>query len=37
VSHLKKIGCIAFAHILEELRNKLDNMREKCIFIGYNE
>jgi hypothetical protein len=37
VSHFKIFGCIAFAHIPEELRKKLDNRSEKCIFIGYSE
>jgi hypothetical protein len=37
VSHFRIFGCIAFAHILEELRKKLVNIIEKCIFIRYNE
>ena len=36
VSHLKVFGCIAYAHIPDELRKKLDPKTEKCIFIGYS-
>ena len=32
VSHLKVLGCIAFA--LVNFRSKLDEKYEKCIFIG---
>ena len=31
------LGCIAYKHVPKELREKLDNKSEKCIFIGYNE
>jgi hypothetical protein len=34
---LHNFCCIAYAHVPEELRRKLDNRSEKCIFIGYNE
>ena len=37
ISHLKKFGCASFAHVPKELRNKLDDRSEKCIFIGYND
>lgn len=37
VSHLRVFGCVAHAHIPKELRNKLDDRSEKCIFVGYNE
>jgi hypothetical protein len=37
VSHFIIFGCITFSHIPEEMRKKLDNRSEKCIFIGYNE
>ena len=37
VSHFRVFGCIAFAHVPEELRKKLDDRSEKCIFIGYSE
>lgn len=37
VAHFRIFGCIAFAHVPEELRQKLDNRSEKCIFVGYSE
>ena len=36
VSHLKVFGCIAYVHVPNELRTKLDPKAEKCIFIGYS-
>ena len=36
LSHLKGFGCIAYVHILDELRNKLDPKAEKCVFVGYS-
>ncbi|XP_026441683.1 uncharacterized protein LOC113340837 [Papaver somniferum] len=36
VRHLKVFGCIAYAHIPTEIRKKLDNKSEKCIFLGYS-
>ena len=36
VSHLKVFGCIAYVHIPDELRTKLDPKAKKCIFIGYS-
>ena len=35
VSHLKNFGCVAYAHVPDELRKKLDNKGHKCIFVGY--
>ncbi len=35
VSHLIMFGCIAYMHVLDEKRSKLDAKDEKCIFIGY--
>jgi hypothetical protein len=35
VSHLKMFGCIAYVHVLDEKRSKLDPKAKKCIFIGY--
>jgi len=37
VTHMKIFGCVAYAHILDQLRKKLDSEGEKCIFIGYSE
>ncbi len=36
LSHLKVFGCIAYVHVLDELRTKLDSKAEKCVFIGYS-
>jgi hypothetical protein len=35
VSHLKVFGCIAYVHVPDEKRSKLNPKAEKCIFIGY--
>jgi hypothetical protein len=37
VVHLRTFGCITFTHIPSELRKKLDDRSEKCIFVGYSE
>jgi transposase InsO family protein len=37
VAHLRTFRCIAYAHIPSELRKKLDDRSEKCIFTGYSE
>eukprot|EP00253_Pinus_taeda_P004978 PITA_04978 len=37
VTHMKVFGCVAYAHIPDQLRRKLDSKGEKCIFIGYSE
>ena len=36
LSHLKVFGCIAYVHVPDELRTKLDPKAEKCISIGYS-
>ena len=36
VSHFKVFGCIAYVHVPNELRTKLDPKVEKCIFVGYS-
>ena len=36
IRHLRVFGCIAYAHVPDQLRKKLDDKGEKCIFIGYN-
>eukprot|EP00253_Pinus_taeda_P008164 PITA_08164 len=37
VTHMKVFGCVAYAHIPDQLRRKLDSKGEKCLFIGYSE
>ena len=37
VSHLKFFGFVAYAHVPDELKNKLDMKGQKCIFVGYSE
>ncbi len=36
VSHLKVFGYIAYVHVPDEKRSKLDPKAKKCIFIGYS-
>ena len=36
LSHLNVFGCIAYVHVLDELRTKLVLKAEKCIFIRYS-
>jgi hypothetical protein len=33
LSHLKVFGCIAYVHVPDELRTKLDPKAKKCVFI----
>jgi hypothetical protein len=35
VSHLRVFGCIAYVHVLDEKKSKLNQKAEKCIFIRY--
>eukprot|EP00253_Pinus_taeda_P013787 PITA_13787 len=37
VTHMRVFGCVAYAHIPDPLRRKLDSKGEKCLFIGYSE
>eukprot|EP00253_Pinus_taeda_P032692 PITA_32692 len=37
VTHMRVFGCVAYAHISDQLRRKLDSKGEKCLFIGYSE
>ena len=34
LGHLKVFGCIAYVHVPDELRTKLNPKAEKCVFIG---
>ena len=36
-SHLKVLGCKAFAHVPKEQRLKLDSKAIPCIFVGYGD
>ena len=36
LSHMKVFGCIAYVHVLNELRINLNPKAKKCIFIGYS-
>ena len=37
VSNLKVFGCVAYAHIPENMQNKLEEKSPKCVFVGYPE
>jgi hypothetical protein len=37
VVHLKVFGCVAYAHVPNELTKKLDKKGKKYIFVGYSE
>jgi hypothetical protein len=37
VEHLRTFGCIAWAHILDDRRKKLDAKSHACIMMGYSE
>lgn len=36
VNHLKVFGCICYSHVPKEVRRKLDETSEKCIFVSYS-
>ena len=36
VSHLNFFHCVAYARVIDELRKKLDNKVQKCIFVDYS-
>jgi hypothetical protein len=37
VSHLNILRCVSYAHVPKEMRIKLVERSEKCVFIGYSE
>lgn len=37
VTSLRIVGCVAYAHVPDEKRQKLDDKGEKCIFLGYSD
>lgn len=37
ISHFCVFGCVAYADVPDDLRKKLDNKSENCIFVGYIE
>lgn len=37
VDHFRIFGCIAYAHISDEKRKKLDDKGVKCVFLGVSE
>ncbi|CAL5333116.1 unnamed protein product [Camellia sinensis] len=37
VGHFRIFGCVAYAHIPNEKRRKLDDKGEKCIFLGVSD
>ena len=37
ISYLRIFCCVAYAHVPEELRRKLDDRSQKYIFVGYSE
>ncbi|KAJ6835827.1 MTA/SAH nucleosidase isoform X1 [Iris pallida] len=36
IQHMQVFGCIAYSHVPDHIRKKLDEKVEKCIFIGYS-
>ncbi|KAJ4764255.1 polyprotein [Rhynchospora pubera] len=36
VNHLKVFGSVCYAHVPKEMRNKLEDKGEKCVFVGYS-
>ena len=35
VTHMRVFGCVAYAHVPDQLKKKLERKGEKCIFLGY--
>ena len=36
VDYMRVFGCLAYAHVPQQLRGKLDDKAIKCIFVGYS-
>lgn len=36
IRHLRVFGYITYAYVLDQLKKKLDDKGERCIFIGYD-
>lgn len=36
VNHLKVFGCVCYAQIPKQKRTKLEEISERCVFIGYS-
>ena len=36
VSHIRVFGCLAYVHVPDELRRKLDKKAIRCIFLGFD-
>jgi hypothetical protein len=36
VVHLKVFGCVAYVHVADEMKKKVDNKGKKCLFVGYS-
>ena len=37
VDHFRIFGCVAYAHIPDQKRSKLDDKGEKCIFLSVSD
>jgi hypothetical protein len=37
VNHFRVFGCVAYVHVVDQKRQKLDPKSELCIFVGYSE
>eukprot|EP00253_Pinus_taeda_P004625 PITA_04625 len=35
LTHMRVFSCVAYAHVPDQLRRKLDSKGEKCVFVGY--
>ena len=36
IDYMRVFGCLAYAHVPQQLRGKLDDKAIKCIFVGYS-